>query len=318
MRVITIVVLLVAFTSLCIGAASLSMTDLVDTLLHPTAATINHGIIWDVRLPRIAAALVCGASLAMAGALLQATFSNPIVDSALIGISGSAACGAALALLLAPATQLTQASVAGSLAGAGLAAMILARTRHTGLRFTLYGIALGAASSALLALIGSDTHRSNGRSLVSWLFGSLALTTWRSVAVVAIGLIIGTLLLRGQHHMLDIGSWGADAARHLGIDMKHQRIRWLATVTLLVAPSVALFGAIGFIGLAVPHMARMLGAVNHRDLLPVSGIIGAGVLALADTVSRTIAGSMEIPLSITLALVGAPILFVVLRGMRDE
>ena len=318
LSVLSLGVLLVVVASLCIGAASVSLPDLMDSLLHPSAATITHGIIWDVRLPRITAALVCGASLAMAGALLQATFANPIVDSSLIGISGSAACGAALALLVAPLKQLTSASIGGSLAGAGLAVIILARSRQTGLRFTLFGIALGAATSALLALIGSDTHRANGRSLLSWLFGSLALTTWTSVALVAISVIFGVLLLRGQSQLLDVGSLGLNSAEHLGIDMKHQRIRWLVTVTVLVVPSVALFGAIGFIGLAVPHIARMLGAVNHRALLPTAALIGAGVLTLADTVSRTIAGAMEIPLSITLALVGAPILFMVLRGMRDE
>jgi iron complex transport system permease protein len=254
----------------------------------------------------------------MAGALLQATFANPIVDSALIGISGSAACGAALALLIAPLTYLTATSVMGALVGAVLATLILARTRHSGLRFTLFGIALGAAASALLALIGSDSSRANSRSLTSWLFGSLALTTWTSVAVVATSLALGALMLRGQSTLLDVGSFGVQGAEHLGIDMKRQRVLWLLTVTVLVAPTVALFGAIGFVGLAVPHIARMLGAIKHQLLLPVSALVGAGVLTLADTTSRTIAGPIEIPLSITLALIGAPILFIVLRGMRDE
>jgi len=318
LSLLTLGVAAVVLTSLCLGAASVSLPDLIDALLHPSAATTTHGIIWDVRLPRIAAALVCGASLAMAGAVLQATFANPIVDSALIGISGSAACGAALGLLIAPLTQLISASIAGALIGAALAVFILVRTRQVGLRFTLFGIALGATASALLALVGSDSHRSSGRSLVSWLFGSLALTTWSSVAAVTISLVLGALLLRGQGHLLDVGSSGPASAAHLGMDIKRQRLRWLITVTVLVAPSVALFGAIGFVGLAVPHISRMLGAVNHKALLPVSALIGAGVVTLADTTSRTIAGPMEIPLSITLALFGAPILFLVLRGMRDE
>jgi iron complex transport system permease protein len=308
----------VILTSLCVGAASVNLPDLLDALLHPTAVTITHGIIWDVRLPRILAALLCGASLAMAGAVLQATFANSIVDSALIGISGSAACGAALALLIAPLAQATSASIAGSLLGAALAVIILVSTRQVGLRFTLFGIALGATASALLALIGSDSHRANGRSLVSWLFGSLSLTTWSGIAAVTISLVLGSVMLRGQGQLLDVGSFGVQSATHLGIDMKRQRLRWLITITVLVAPSVALFGAIGFVGLAVPHISRMLGAVNHRTLLPVSAIVGAGVLTLADTTSRTIAGPMEIPLSITMALIGAPILFIVLRGMRDE
>jgi len=195
---------------------------------------------------------------------------------------------------------------------------ILVRSRQTGLRFTLFGIALGAAASALLALVDSDSHRANGRSLVSWLFGSLALTTWPAVSAVTISLVLGALMLRGQGRLLDVGSYGAQSAGHLGVDIRRQRVRWLVTVTVLIAPSVALFGAIGFVGLAVAHISRMLGAVNHRALLPLSALIGAGVLTLADTTSRTIAGPMEIPLSITLALIGSPILFLVLRGMSDE
>lgn len=311
-------VVVIVIASLCIGAANVSLSDLMTALLHPNATTITHGIIWDVRLPRILAALVCGASLAMAGAVLQATFANPIVDSALIGISGSAACGAALALLVTPLAQSSAASIAGSLIGAALAVFILVRSRQTGLRLTLFGIALGAGASALLALIGSDSHRANGRSLVSWLFGSLALTTWPAVSAVTISLVLGALMLRGQGRLLDVGSYGAQSAGHLGVDIRRQRVRWLVTVTVLIAPSVALFGAIGFVGLAVAHISRMLGAVNHRALLPLSALIGAGVLTLADTTSRTIAGPMEIPLSITLALIGSPILFLVLRGMRDE
>jgi iron complex transport system permease protein len=316
--VLILCLLLIVIASLCIGAASVSVSDLLSALMHPRDTTFTHGIIWDVRLPRIVAALTCGASLAMAGAVLQATFANPIVDSALIGISGSAACGAALALLGAPLAQATSASIAGALLGAAFAVLVLVRTRQAGLRFTLFGIALGAAASAFLALIGSDSHRANGRSLISWLFGSLALTTWSSVTAVTISLALGSLMLRGQGRVLDVGSFGAASAAHLGIDIKRQRLRWLVTVTVLIAPSVALFGAIGFVGLAVPHICRMLGAVNHRTLLPMSALIGAGVLTLADTTSRTIAGPMEIPLSITLALIGAPILFVILRGMRDE
>ena len=318
LSLLPLVLVTVVLASLCIGAANISLSELLDALLHPRAATITHGIIWDVRLPRILAALVCGASLAMAGAVLQATFANPIVDSALIGISGSAACGAALALLVAPLTQLTSASITGSLLGATFAVFILVRTRQVGLRFTLFGIALGVAASALLALIGSDSHRANGRSLISWLFGSLALTTWSGVTAVTISLALGALMLRGQGQLLDVSSFGVHGATHLGVDIKRQRVRWLVTVTVLVAPSVALFGAIGFVGLAVPHISRMLGAVNHNVLLPVSALIGAGLLTLADTTSRTIAGPMEIPLSITMALIGAPVLFIVLRSMRDE
>jgi len=311
-------VAVVAIASLCIGAANISLSDLMAALLHPSEATARHGIIWDVRLPRICAALVCGATLAIAGAILQATFANPIVDSGLIGISGSAACGAALALLIAPATDSIPASIAGAMVGAGLSVFILSRTRQTGLRFTLFGIALGAGASALLALVGSDSHRANGRSLTSWLFGSLALATWNGVALVGISLAMGALLLRNQGQLLDVVSFGAHSASHLGIDVNRQRLRWLITVMVLVVPSVALFGAIGFVGLAVPHIARLMGAINHRALLPASALIGSGVLVMADTTSRTIAGPMEIPLSITLALVGAPILFLVLRGMRDE
>lgn len=304
--------------SLCVGAAGFGLHELVGGLTHRQGFEFANSVIWDVRLPRILAAGICGASLAIAGAVLQSTFANPIVDSSLVGISSSAALGGALGLLLASDFNQTLFSILGSVMVASLCVWVLTRTRFTGLRFTLFGFALGAIAGALLALVTADSHRANSRSLATWLFGSLSLITWQAVSILFAALILGNLVLRNQTHALDIVSLGLDSARHLGQDIDSKRRVWLIACLALIAPSVALCGVIGFVGLAAPHVARMLGAVRHQVLLPVTGFFGAIVVICADTLSRTIAGAFEIPLSITLGLLGAPVLLVVLRGMPNE
>ena len=195
---------------------------------------------------------------------------------------------------------------------------MLARSKYNGLRFTLYGIALGALAGASLAIIGNATRTPNGRSLTAWLYGTLSLATWTSVVIVASCGVAAALLLARESQSLDIVSMGSHAAHHLGIDVRKRRFLWLSSCVLLIAPSVAFFGAIGFIGLAVPHIGRILGATSHRQLLPISAVIGAAVMCAADTIARSGTGVTELPLSLTLALCGAPVLFIVLRGMLNE
>lgn len=312
------VLLMGILLSLNVGAAGLTIQDFLGGLTNQTGYEFSNSVIWDVRLPRILAAGICGASLAIAGAVLQSTFANPIADSSLVGISGSAALGGALGLFVTEGPNQTIFSILGAIIVALLCIWILTRTRFTGLRFTLFGFALGAIACALLALVTADSSRANSRSLATWLFGSLSLITWQAVSILLVSLFLGTLILRNQANSQDVVSMGLESARHLGQNIDLKRKVWLLSCLALIAPSVALCGVIGFVGLAVPHVARMLGAVRHRELLPITGLLGAIVVIGADTISRTIAGAFEIPLSITLGLLGAPVLLLVLRGMPNE
>ncbi len=312
------VLLISMVLALYFGAAGFGLSELLGGLTNSPGFEFSHSVIWDVRLPRILAAGTCGVSLAIAGAVLQSTFANPIVDSSLVGISSSAALGGALGLLFSANRNQMLFSILGSVAVAIICVLFLARSKFTGLRFTLFGFALGAIASALLALVTAGSRGANSRSLTTWIFGSLSLITWQAVAILFLALLLGSVFLRNQTHSLDIVSMGLDSARHLGQDTDSKRKIWLLSCLVLIAPSVALCGVIGFVGLAAPHVARMLGAVRHKQLLPVAGLLGAIFVICADTLSRTIAGAFEIPLSITLGLLGAPVLLLVLRGMPND
>lgn len=313
------IVLLLALSigSLVVGAAGVSLSDALSTLIHPGDTSIAHTVIFQIRMPRICAGILVGCALGVAGTILQATFANPIVDSSLVGVSTSSAVGAAAGLLIAPASPQIPMLI-GALVSGSIALIILTRVRATGLTFTLYGFALGSLAGAVLAVIGSISHGHNSRSLLSWLFGSLSLATWSGVIEIAASLAIGTFIMWSQGQTLDISSLGAQDARHIGIDINKAHRRWLAATLILIAPTVALFGAIGFVGLAAPHLARRLGAVRHQHLLPASALIGAILVVAADTLARTLTGTTETPISITLALVGAPILFVALGRMSND
>lgn len=312
------VLLISMVLALYFGAAGFGLSELLGGLTNSPGFEFSHSVIWDVRLPRILAASICGASLAIAGAVLQSTFANPIVDSSLVGISSSAALGGALGLLFSANRNQILFSILGSVAVATVCVLVLTRTKFTGLRFTLFGFALGAIASALLALVTAGSRGANSRSLTTWLFGSLSLITWQAVTILFLVFLLGSVILRNQSRALDIVSMGLDSARHLGQDIGSKRKIWLLSCLVLIAPSVALCGVIGFVGLAAPHVARMLGAVRHKQLLPVAGLLGAIFVICADTLSRTITGAFEIPLSITLGLLGAPVLLLVLRGMPND
>lgn len=299
------------------GAAQLSLSEMWATLWAPSQHPLTYSILIDIRLPRILAGVVCGIALALSGVILQSLFGNPIVDAAFIGVSGWASCGAAASLILLPTTN----TWLGPTLGAGIASVLvlifLSKSKYYGLRFTLFGFALGALANATLAVLATTQQTTNGRSLTSWLFGSLALSTWSHVWVMTAGLAIGFALLIGQARNLDIISLGGTPATHLGVDLKKLRLRLLTATVFLVCPSVALFGIIGFIGLAVPHLARLFGFTRHHLLLPASALIGVIVMSLSDLLSRLGPSGVEIPLSLTLALCGAPVLIVTLRRLRN-
>ena len=310
------VIPVVAVASLLVGAAHLSLGELSNAFSGNPDGQLARTILFDVRLPRIVAAITVGAALAIAGAILQSTFANPLVDSSLIGISTFASVGGALTLAL--GTTSPFALALGALVAAGIASVVLNRSSYSGLRFVLFGFALGALGSAILAVAVELGRAQNSRSLTSWLFGTLSLATWTGCAIMAIALLLGIFLVRTQYIALDIATLGKATAGHLGVDVSVARRRWLLITVILVAPSVALFGAVGFVGLVAPHLARAVGAVTHRALIVTSALFGSLVVLIADTAARTLSSTMELPLSLTLALIGAPTLFVVLRGYRHE
>lgn len=306
-----------AMVAVALGPTGVPLREVFSALLGHSGGGVTERIVLEVRLPRVMAAVLCGASLALAGALLQAAFGNPLVDASLVGVAPIAGVGA----LVSGAVFGTQ-QVSGAAIGAAVVSVItlLALTRVTtsGLRFVLVGVAFGAVGTAVLGVLVSIPATAGGRSIAAWVFGSLALADSTRVLVLAAALLLGVLLIGRGARALDIACLGESPARRLGVDVPRARRRWLLAVAVLVAPSVSMFGVVGFIGLAVPHVLRLAGLRAHRFLLPASAVTGAWLLLVADTAARTVVKAAEVPVSFVLALIGAPLLMrATLRGARD-
>lgn len=312
------IALLVPFSfaiAIYFGAVSFSAREWSQLLSAQGAETMRI-IVWDLRLPRAAVAFVCGGLLALAGALLQILLRNPLADPYLLGVSGGASVGALGGMLLGWSTAATHAL---SFVGAGAAglALFLFSAGLSGWqihRVILTGVAIGAGCGALVALILSLAPSSQLHGMLFWLMGDLsaAENSW------PIWIVFVFLLVLGQHlaPALDGLVLGELKAASLGIAVR--RTQLLAFVAAIIATVVAvmLAGAIGFIGLVVPHLLRLSGVHEHRLLLPMSAAGGGVLLTLADTVARSIATPLEFPAGVMTALLGVPVLLFLLARVR--
>jgi iron complex transport system permease protein len=280
----------------------------------------QHDVVLLVRLPRVLLAVLVGGGLAIGGAALQAVFRNPLVSPEIIGVSSGASFGGALALLL----GLGSVFLVGGALLFGLAALAvlftvtLTRGGTPMLVVVLGGVVTGSFFSALVSLVTyvADPYVQLP-AIVFWLLGSLAGATYAKVLVALVPVLAGTavlLLLRWRINVLSLGD--EDAA---GLGVRPAPLRWvvLTSVALIVAGAVAVSGVISWVGLVIPHLARMWVGADHRVLLPESFLMGAAYLVLIDTLART-ATAGEVPLGVLTALVGAPVFFVLLRRNRDR
>ncbi|MFH7597816.1 iron ABC transporter permease [Streptomyces racemochromogenes] len=282
-------------------------------------------IVWDVRMPRVLLGAVVGAGLAVAGAVLQALVRNALADPFLLGASSGASAGAVLVIVLGvgagSAVGLPLAAFAGSLA-ALVAVYALARrggTMTTG-RLILAGVAVQYVLSALTSLVlVVSAHPDQMRSVLFWTLGGLGGARWEELALPAGALLAGTGLLVALARPLDLLLAGEEGARTLGLDTGRFRAAVFVLSSLVIGVLVAYSGAIGFVGLMVPHAARMVVGAGHRRLLPVCALAGAVFLTLADLLARTVAAPEEIPVGVVTALVGGPFfLWMLRRSTRSE
>lgn len=282
-----------------------------DVPVTPMEATV----VFTVRLPRILLALLSGAGLALSGAALQGVFRNPLVGPQIIGVSSGAAFGGVLAILL----SLPRAGLLGSAFAFGMAALVLVYAlngivaRRNILALVLAGVVVSGFFGALVSLVQYVADSEDKLPvMVFWLLGSFATANWDKLALVLVPVLLGGTLLLGLRWRINLLSLGDEDARALGVRVEGLRWLVLVLVACIVAAQVAVSGAIGWVGLVVPHMARMLVGPDHRAMMPVALVIGALYLLVIDTVARTATGS-EIPLGILTALIGTPVFAVVLR-----
>jgi iron complex transport system permease protein len=291
---------------------------------HATAA--QDSIIWAVRAPRVVLGVGVGACLAVSGAALQAMVRNMLADPYVLGISGGASAGAAAAILFGAGGMLGAAAqpvlaFAGAMIAA-LAVLVLARAHGavTSLRMLLAGIAVGYVLSAVTNLLIFTSDSAEGsRSVMFWMLGSLALGHWDVfLALVLVAGLLGTLALTVLGPVLDALAAGDETAWSLGIHPDRARVGLLVVVSLCTGAAVSAAGAIGFVGLVIPHLARRLVGSVHRRMLPVAALLGALFLIWADAIARIALAPRELPIGVLTALVGAPFLVVLVRRLHTR
>ncbi|OGA22652.1 MAG: iron ABC transporter permease [Betaproteobacteria bacterium RIFCSPLOWO2_02_FULL_67_19] len=314
-----------AAIALSLGEVALPLGDVLAVLgnavgLGSAAPEQAAQIVWQIRAPRIAAALLVGAALAAAGAAYQGMFRNALVSPDILGVSAGAAAGAVLAIFFSQNPFLIQAAAfGGGLIAVALAYAVAAAARghDPGLALVLSGVVIGSLLGAVVALVKALADPLNQLPPITfWLLGSLAAATPRDLALAAPLVVAGLaplLLLRWRMNLLALDD---DEARSLGVPVSALRLAVVCAATLMTAACVAISGVIGWVGLLVPHAARLLVGPEFSRLLPLAMLLGAAFLLAVDTLCRT-ATSIELPPGVVTAILGTPaFLFLLLRGRR--
>ncbi|GGT27660.1 FecCD family ABC transporter permease [Streptomyces purpureus] len=312
-----------ALAGLALGQVRIPAAQVLDIVTGRAEPSPFRTIVLDVRLPRVLLGAVVGAGLAVVGTVLQALVRNPLADPYLLGISSGASAGVVVVIVfglgsgLGLATSLTM--PAGAFAGALLALVLvyaLARRggQMTGSRLVLAGVAVAYVLSALTSLLMvTSARREHFQEAMYWSLGGLGSARWDALPLPATVLLLGTGLLIALARPLDLMLVGEEGATVLGLDTSRFRAAVFVLTSLVTGVLVAFSGAIGFIGLLVPHAARMLVGASHRTLLPVTALAGAAFLVTADLAARTVAAPQDVPVGILTALIGGPFFLWLLR-----
>ncbi|TWG07687.1 iron complex transport system permease protein [Saccharopolyspora dendranthemae] len=274
-------------------------------------------LIWDLRFPRVLLAALVGAMLAVSGAALQGVTNNALADPYLLGVSNGASAGAVTVIVVGAggaAIGLTGGAFAGALVSFGLMLLLLRRSGMNTVRIVLVGVVTGQLFGAITSLVLTfSADPDTTRGITHWLLGSLASARWDSVVLCAIAAAVGLAVIWLCATALDGFAFGADTAASLGINVRNTRIVLLISTALLTSVAVASVGAIGFVGLIVPHGVRFLVGPLHRVLLPFTAVAGAVFLIWADALARVAFAPRELPVGVFTALVGVPLFLLVLR-----
>ncbi|MGL6261765.1 vitamin B12 ABC transporter permease BtuC [Vibrio sp. WXL103] len=281
---------------------------------------IEQQLLIQLRLPRLLSALMIGASLAVAGAVLQTLLANPLAEPGIIGISGGASLAMVVVLFGVPWAATTfglmVAAFVGALSFTALLVFIARRLNLNTPRLLLVGVALGIMSSALVTWAFYFSDDMNLRQLLYWLMGNLAGNQWYQLGLVLV--VLPTLTWIGlQSAKLDKLMLGESHARQLGLNLDALRMTMIIAASLLVGSAVALGGIIGFVGLVVPHLIRLWFGYDHRYLVPMSAMAGASLVALADLIARLALSSGELPVGVVTTTLGAPVFIWMLIRNHD-
>ncbi|WP_402844558.1 FecCD family ABC transporter permease [Microbacterium sp. GXS0129] len=312
-----------------LGQLAIGPADVIGSLLRavglpngwaPEDALIEQTL-WQIRLPRVAMSLLVGALLAVAGAVMQAVFANPLAEPGVVGVSSGAALGAAASIafgltFLGGWTTAVFAFAGGLVATFVVYSTARAQGRTESVTLVLTGIAVNAFAGAGLALLMTVGDSGSREQIVFWQLGSMNGSRWGEVGVSALvggAAVIAALLLARQYDLLALGD---RTAAHLGVRVERLRILSIVLVALLTGAAVAFVGIISFVGLVVPHIVRMILGPSNRLLIGASALLGAALLVLADLLARTLVPATDLPIGVLTSLVGGPFFYWLIRRNR--
>jgi len=314
-RVLLVALLLsiAAFSLFALSIGSVAVDSPWSHIFDRSLSGASHEIIWEIRFPRVLAALLIGMALGVAGALAQSATNNPLADPSIIGTSAGAALGATIAVVLNIASIGSLAATIAAAIGALIASIVTFSLAKSAMQLVIVGIATSALLSAVTGLAISIADKPEARSISFWSFGSLALVNSNTVALLGPSILLVAIAGWYFSQKLDLLALGDRGVSHLGISPQRLRLIAFIIISILIAISVSTVGSIAFLALAAPHITRFLIGPSNRPLMIGSAVIGAGLLLLADTAARTLAPPRELPIGLITALIGAPILIAVLR-----
>ncbi len=279
------------------------------------ADAMSHSIVWQLRLPRALRGFVVGALLSVAGVYMQVLLRNPLADPYILGVSGGAAVGALLAILLGFAGVIVS---FGAATGALLSMLLVFGLAHgrgtwSSTRLLLTGVVVAAGWGAMIGLLLALSPDTMVRGMLFWLMGDLGHSAppWWSAVVLIIALCVSFYFARS----LNVLAYGEKQAKSLGVSVAKLRVLLYLFGSLLTAAAVTLAGIIGFVGLVVPHMLRLVGGGDHRWLLPAAALLGGSLVVVADTLARTLLAPQQLPVGVVTAFIGVPLfLYLLYRG----
>ena len=315
--------------SAMVGQLPVTPTEVIGSILRAVgvqngwapSSSVTESALWVVRFPRIVMGLAVGAALAVAGAVMQAIFGNPLAEPGVVGVSSGAALGAAIGIVLGVSAMGGWSIAIFAFAGGLLATLLVyfvsrANGRTEVVTLLLTGIAVnafGGAGLALLLFLGDSASR---EQIIFWQLGSLNGSRWQETAVVIVVAVLGTIAALTIGRRLDLLSLGERNARHLGLDVERLRIGSIVLVALLTGAAVAFCGIIAFVGLVIPHIIRMAIGPSHRPLILASAIGGGTLMLFADLAARTMLSGADLPIGMLTSLIGGPFFFFLLFRAR--
>ncbi|MDA8137067.1 MAG: iron ABC transporter permease [Desulfobacteraceae bacterium] len=315
------VLLIAAYIGLAAGSTSGGIMDVWKSLGEDPQARLLRDIIWRLRLPRVLMAGLVGATLSLGGMVFQVLLRNPLAEPYILGVSGGSAIGAIVGILMGlsriPGVWLT--SFAGSLAVLGvLFVMAGGRAFARSYPLLLSGVMVNAFCAAVIMFLVSMAQDSRLHDIIYWLMGDLAASTLDMVLALAAAVLPCFVLIFTRSHAMNLLALGSDMARSMGVNLTATMVLLLVVTSLMVSATVSYCGLIGFVGLVIPHMLRLMLGPDHRVLTPACILGGAAFMVVCDVLARTLPAQGEMPVGVISAIIGAPLFIYLLRKSQGK